>query len=284
MLPTIASPVTNQVALAQRLNDTIFVDRRLNAIILTGSAEENKRAKELIETVDVPLPVILVQSEVVELTERAAKDLGIAFGSNGALATGRLQSQSLQVGQGDTSLQASIYAQVQQGQGRIVTRPSVIAQSGTFASILTGDSIPISTTITYPGPTPVIQQQIQYISVGVSLQIQPRLTSDNMVLCHILSQVSTVTQYVQGYPQISQRTATTTATVQSGQPLVIGGLVQENEISNLEKIPVLGDLPLIGSLFRVRHESRQRTNLYIITTMTPVDTNAGTARGTGSAP
>ena len=259
---------------AQRLTDTLFVDRRLNAIVATGSSEETQRVRALIATVDVPLPVILVQSEVVELTESAARDVGIAYGANGYLASGTLHAQTLQTAQSEASLQAAIFAAVQRGQGRIVSRPSVAAQSGTYASLLTGDSIPVLTTITYPGTTPVIEQQVQYISVGVSLQIQPRLNEDGFILCHILSQVSAVTQYVQGYPQVSQRTAMTNATVRSGEPLIIGGLVQESDLSTITKVPGLGDLPLIGGLFRVRHSSLVKTNLYIVTTMIPIANHA----------
>ncbi len=83
---------------------------------------------------------------------------------------------------------------------------------------------------------------------------------------HIYSEVSSVTQYVNGIPQISQRTANTTATVRDGESFVIGGLLQDNEIRNLSKLPFIGDLPLIGLLFQHVNTSRTQTNLYIVVT------------------
>ena len=148
----------------------------------------------------------------------------------------------------------------------MLARPQIVAQSGTSASILTGDALPILSSITYAGSAPVVQQQVQYVNVGVNLQIQPRITTDGYVTSHIYSEVSSVTGYTGSYPQISQRVASTTATVRDGESFVIGGLIQENEINNLAKIPGLGDLPLIGSIFRTRHDSMSRTNLYIVVT------------------
>jgi type II secretory pathway component GspD/PulD (secretin) len=86
------------------------------------------------------------------------------------------------------------------------------------------------------------------------------------VTSHIYSEVSSVTQMTQGYPQISQRTASTVATVRDGEAFVIGGLLQDNEIKNLTKLPFVGDLPLIGPFFRHVTTSHTQDNLYIVVT------------------
>jgi general secretion pathway protein D len=86
------------------------------------------------------------------------------------------------------------------------------------------------------------------------------------VTSHIYSEVSSVTQYVNGIPQISQRTASTIASVRDGQSFVIGGLLQDNEIRNLSKIPFIGDIPLIGVFFRHVTTSLTQTNLYVVVT------------------
>ena len=88
-----------------------------------------------------------------------------------------------------------------------------------------------------------------------------------------------MTGYSQGYPTLSQRQATTSATVKDGDAFVIGGLLQNTELDSLTKVQFLGDIPLIGGLFRVRHATSQSTNLYIIvvphvlTTGNPVPPN-----------
>ena len=67
-------------------------------------------------------------------------------------------------------------------------------------------------------------------------------------------------------PNIAQRQASTTVTVKDGQSFVLGGLLEKNELNSLSKIPILGDLPLIGGLFRVRHDTSSTDNLYIVVT------------------
>lgn len=224
-------PIGSSSSGAQRVNEHIAINRRLNAVLLTGSPQATAALRERILLFDVPVPSITLEVKIVELTESAAKNVGISFASGGAIGTAGVQVQSFQKPSFELSLQAQILAQVENGGGRVVATPSIQALSGQSASILTGDAIPVVTNITYPGSPPTIQQQIQYINVGVQLQIQPRYSSDGFVTSRIMSQVSSVTAFLAGnIPQISQRQATTQATVRDGESYVIGGLVQENEI------------------------------------------------------
>jgi general secretion pathway protein D len=255
-------------ALGQQINENIGVDRRLNAIILTGTPDIVERLKAKIAKIDVPLASVELETQIVELTDTAAKDIGIDFApsGNGEVASATYAIKNLTTGQGSVgTLSAAVYAQIQKGQGRTIARPRITALDGTSAQIITGNQIPIINTVTLSGVSGSTQQ-VQYISVGVSLQIQPRINSDGFVTSHIFSQVSSVTGYQQGNPTLSQREASTSATVRDGDSFVIGGLLQQNEISNVSKLPGFGDIPLIGGLFHVRHDSSQNTNLYIIVT------------------
>src|SRR5205814_4007650 len=161
------------------------------------------------------------------------------------------------------SFQAAIYAQVSRGNGRIISKPRIAAQSGSTAKIITGDALPILTAITLSGVNGV-SQQVQYVNVGVTLQIAPRVSNDGYVSSHVFCVVSSVTGFSQGYPTISQREAETSATVQDGDSFVIGGLSQEDVINSHSKIPLLGDIPLIGQAFRKDSRTRTKTELYII--------------------
>lgn len=255
-------------ALGQQINENIGVDRRLNAIILTGSSDIIERLKAKIAKIDVPLASVELETQIVELTDTAAKDVGIDFAPGGAgqVANASYAIKNLTTGQGTIgNLAAAVYAQIQKGQGRTIARPRITALDGTSAQIITGNQIPIINTVTLSGVSGSTQQ-VQYISVGVSLQIQPRINSDGFVTSHIFSQVSSVTGYSQGNPTLSQREASTSATVRDGDSFVIGGLLQQNELSTVSKLPGFGDIPLIGGLFHVRHDSSNNTNLYIIVT------------------
>jgi general secretion pathway protein D len=111
-----------------------------------------------------------------------------------------------------------------------------------------------------------VSQQVQYVNVGVTLQIAPRVSSDGYVTSHVFCVVSSVTGTSQGYPTISQREASTSATVHDGETFVIGGLTQENKQSTTQKVPGLGDIPLAGRLLDLHTGTLSKTSLYIVVT------------------
>ena len=267
---------------AQRINDNLAVDRRLNAIIVSGTPDVVAGIKALIEKIDIPVRSVILETQIVELTDSASRDIGIDFAPGGAQLIG-VNSAIKNQGQPATtaSVAANLYAQVTLGNAKIIAKPRILAQSGQQASILTGDAIPIITNVVSVGGSTTTSQQVNYVNVGVSLQIEPRVSSDGFVTSHVYTEVSSVSQFVQGIPQISQRTATTTATVRDGEAFIIGGLLQDNEIRNLTKIPFIGDLPLIGPFFRRVTSSHNQTNLYILITPHIVDP---TIRGSSLPP
>jgi general secretion pathway protein D len=259
-------------ALGQLVDDSIGVDRRLNAIILRGSRERIARLKDMIAQIDRPVQSVVLETVFVELTERGAHNVGLDFNnSNGQIGVATYTAGSFvplglnAKGQVSYSLQAAIYAQVQKGEGRIISRPRISAQSGASAKIITGDALPILTAITLSGVN-AVSQQVQYVNVGVTLQIAPRVSADGYVTSHVFCEVSAVTGVSQGYPTISQREASTSATVKDGEYFVIGGLSEENRLTTGMHVAGLGAIPLLGELFKLRQETRQKTELFIVVT------------------
>ena len=259
-------------ALAQSVDDTIGVDRRLNAIILKGSPERIARLKAKIAQIDIPVQSVLLETVFVELDESGARNVGLNFNN----ASNQLAVATFQSGQyvpsglpnaslTSVSLQAAIYAQVQAGHGKIVSRPGISAQSGSTAKIVTGDALPILTSIALSGVN-AVSQQVQYVNVGVTLQIAPRVSDDGFVTSHVFCVVSSVTGSSQGYPTISQREAETSATVHDGETFVIGGLTEESDLRSDTKLPIIGDLPGLGGLFHTNADTRAKTELYIVVT------------------
>ena len=262
------------------MNDNVGYDRRLNAIILYGTPEQIAQYKTFIAAVDIPVPSVMLECAVLELDETAAKNLGIDYTNPaGALAsgnaalgpTGNSSLGGFSAPNLTATLQANLYLTITHGGGKILATPRVLALNGVPAQILSGDALPIAQTTTIPsGNSYLTQSTINYIAVGINMQIQPRIDPNGFVTSHIFAEASSVTQYVntggQSVPQVSLRQVTTEATVKDGQPYILGGLLLDEEIDSLSKIPGIGDLPLIGGFFRVRHTTTQRTNLYIIIT------------------
>ena len=251
----------------------LAIDRRLNAIWITGTPERIARIKDQIALIDIPVDSVILETQFVELTEQGVRNLGIDLNNPaGQIAVGTIQTgANLPFGTDPKTvlpsgaLQAAIYAQVLKGEGRIVSRPRIAAQSGSTAKIITGDALPILTSIALSGVN-AVSQQVQYVNVGVTLQIAPRVSSDGFVTSQIYGVVSSVTGFSQGYPTISQREAETSASVRDGETFVIGGLTQENALTTNSKVPLIGDVPLVGNLFRVKRSTRSKTELYIVIT------------------
>jgi general secretion pathway protein D len=281
--PSTQAPGSDDTPLGQAIDAGMAIDRRLNAVWLRGSPDYIARMKAMIAAIDVPLDSVVLETQFVELTESGARNIGIDFtNSNGQIGLFTFHSGEAilpgipaqgcdSLGQGcsghvtSIGLQAAIYAQVQKGNGRIVSKPRIAAQSGSTAKIITGDALPILTAITLSGVNGV-SQQVQYVNVGVTLQIAPRVSSDGYVSSHVFCVVSSVTGFSQGYPTISQREAETSATVRDGDSFVIGGLSQEDMINTKSKIPLLGDIPILGQAFRTDKSTRSKTELYIVVT------------------
>ena len=263
-------------SIGRAIDDSIGIDRRLNAIVLKGTPERIARLKAQIAQLDIPIATgVVLETVFVELTESGARNLGIDFNN----ANGQVANAAYTLSSGDfpgvantarsggqvLNMQAAIYAQIDKGEGRIISKPRISAQSGSTAKIVTGDALPILTSIALSGVN-AVQQQVQYVNVGVTLQIAPRVSEDGMVSSHIFAVVSSVTGVSQGYPTISQREASTSATVRDGESFVIGGLTQESELGHHIKVPGLGDVPVLGRLFETTHTSRAKTDLYIVVT------------------
>jgi general secretion pathway protein D len=271
--PTPTQPGESDEPLGQSVDASMAIDRRLNAIWLKGSPERIARMKQMIAMIDIPVDSVILETQMVELSEQGQKSVGVDFNNvNGQLGVVTFQSgqfipPGVPAGNHLTSaqFQAAIYAQVQKGNGRIISKPRVAALSGSTAKIITGDALPILTAITLSGVNGV-SQQVQYVNVGVTLQIAPRVSADGYVTSHVYAVVSSVTGFQQGYPTISQRQAETSATVRDGDSFVIGGLTQDENTNTKTKVPLLGDIPLLGYAFRSDKNTRSKTELYIIVT------------------
>ncbi|NUR45220.1 MAG: hypothetical protein HOP91_03550 [Sphingomonas sp.] len=267
------APGSSDEPLGQSVDASMAIDRRLNAIWLRGSQDRIARMKRLIEMIDIPLDSVILETQMVELNETGSKAIGIDFtNANGQIGVVTFQSgqyipPGVPAGAHLTSsaFQAALYAQIAKGNGRIVSKPRIAAQSGSTAKIITGDALPILTAITLSGVNGV-SQQVQYVNVGVTLQIAPRVSVDGYVSSHVYCVVSSVTGYSQGYPTISQRQAETAATVRDGDSFVIGGLTQDENLTTKTKVPLLGDIPILGQAFRTDKQTRSKTELYIIVT------------------
>uniref|UniRef100_A0A0S6Z009 General secretion pathway protein D n=1 Tax=Mizugakiibacter sediminis TaxID=1475481 RepID=A0A0S6Z009_9GAMM len=174
------------------------------------------------------------------------------------------------------------------GNTKVLSAPSLVVLNNQEATIQVGDRIPItqtfitSTTVgttNASGTTTVpAQGEVQYLDTGVILDVIPRVNPGGLVYLDIQQQVSTPgTPNVQGNPPISQRAISTQVAVQSGETVLLGGLIQQNEGVNDSGLPWVSRVPVVGRLFGTTDRTRNRTELLVL--ITPrVITNSAEAR------
>ncbi|WP_448375800.1 type II secretion system protein GspD, partial [Fervidobacterium sp.] len=147
------------------------------------------------------------------------------------------------------------------GSGKLLANPNIIAKSGEEARIFIGDSIPIRVK-TQDG------EQVNYLEAGIELKITPNINLDETIDLNLYTSVGNFdyTVVIGGLPKQNKREVSTKITLTNGQTIIIGGLARE-EVSKSEwKIPILGDLPIIGWLFRGEQQKTEQRNIVIFLT------------------
>ena len=176
-------------------------------------------------------------------------------------------------------LEITVAALAQAGKTEILSRPSVLARNNQQATITIGQQVPLISGVTFDSFGNQ-RNAISYQSVGIILQVTPFITSDGMVEMIVAPQISSVSDSTVNFatggtngnggasaPIINIRSADTVVVVPDGQTVVIGGLMQNQKVKSEEKVPILGDIPLLGLLFKHKKTDNEKKELLIF--MTP---------------
>jgi len=168
-----------------------------------------------------------------------------------------------------------------QGETRILSSPSLMVLNNTEARILVGSTVPYKTVDTREEDGAIRTfEKVTEVDVGVKLYVTPQIGVDSMITLRIRPEVSSVTSYLENIPVVEKAEAETRVVVRSGVTVLIGGLVKQEERETLKGIPLLSQIPLIGSLFRSTSVQQINTELAILLTPTVV---AGTDESSGIA-
>jgi type II secretory pathway component GspD/PulD (secretin) len=274
----IAATVTQ--ALAQSAPDLrITVAATSNQLVLSGSPLSLQLARSLIDQLDVAQKLVVLDTQVLEIDENVSKNLGLSF-TNPLISTNYAEVAPPNDANGNPqrllglgplsrtplSLGITLNLAISQGHGRVLANPRITTISGRTATIRAGDTISIQTTAG-GGAGTVATTQLQTFQTGVTLDITPIVNADNFISVTLHPTVNSNLGLLAGIPQISTRDTQTTVALREDETLIIGGLIQENATRTDTKIPVLGDLPLIGKVFRDGQVNTTRNELII--TVTP---------------
>ncbi len=165
---------------------------------------------------------------------------------------------------------AVITAAAKKGKAKVLSDPKVATLNNKEANINITTQIPYTTTETTAATPPISTTKVTYLTTGIVLKVTPTITSDGRIAMKINPSVSqpsaTITPVAGGAPGIDTRSADTNVIVKDGETIVIGGLIHDTQSEAVFKIPILGDIPILGYLFRKKSMSRTRMELLIFVT------------------
>ena len=263
--------------------DRVYVNPEVNALVLYGTPAEYERVKNLLETLDVELKQVSVEAKFLIVSKEETKNLGIDWvwsSINGTYYGQRERTRSSQSASGSSLIQfgrsltsltglnwalsAQINALVTNGKAKLISRPNVTTIQGREAVIYVGNTVPVEKTET---TNSTVTSSYDYRDAGIKLKYIPHINTDGTITTKLYTEVSTP-EYDEntGAYKFNVRTAETTVTVRDGEPMVIGGLIGAEEEKSVSKIPFLGDLPILGALFRNHRKSKSESELIIFLT------------------
>lgn len=256
-----------------------FVDERANLLALREPPEIIALAERLVALHDLGEAEVMLEVEVLEVKTTRLTELGINFPSSLTLTPLPLAGQSgltlesmrsldsSRIGVGVAGLLINLRREV--GDFNTLANPRIRSRSREKATILIGDKVPVITTTA--GGTGFVSESVSYLDVGLKLDVEPIVSPDDDVTIKLGLEVSTLAGEVRtaggsvAY-RIGTRNASTQLRLRDGETQLLGGLISNEDRTNSNRVPGLGDLPIAGRLFSSQKDDVQRTELVLAIT------------------
>ncbi|MDI4652077.1 MULTISPECIES: secretin N-terminal domain-containing protein [Pseudoalteromonas] len=249
----------------------IVIDKRANFVIVHSTGREYQAILPLIKNLDVMPKQILLEATIAEVTLRDEFEYGVEYfledgkftlSTQGALGLNDIAGGVLNIAGSVSSLQAKFIQR--NNLVNILSNPTLLVRDGTAATITVGDEIPIVTSTDTNDETNVVRTNVQRRQTGVTLAVTPTINTEGVVIMEIEQKIS---NQVAGSDQsILNREIKTEVVANSGSTILLGGLISENNSDIDTQVPVLGDIPLIGNLFKGKSNAKSKTELVILVT------------------
>jgi len=276
-----AKAVTNTLKTILKSRDVV-ADEKLNLVIIRDSADAIRLAEKIIATQDQPEPEVMLDVEILEIKRGRLMDLGVNIPTSATLTPlsisggdsltlydlDNLNRRTL----GISALSATVKANRTDGDSNLLASPRIRVRNKEKAKVLIGDKVPVITTTVSPGTAGFASESVSYVDVGLTLNAEPTIYLNNEVGIRISLEVSNIVNKVETKTgttayQIGTRQASTFLQLKDGENQVLAGLINNEERMSANRVPGLGDLPIVGRLFGVQTDDNQKTE--IVLSITP---------------
>lgn len=258
---------------------TIQVDERTNKVVITDLTKRLPEISNVIAAMDEKHKEVLIEAKIVEIELTNEFQYGVDWGqffknlsntsvdlnfSNlGDIAGGLVPGGALTLGRlAHASLDGTIKALAKVGKTNVISSPRITVLNNEEAKVLIGTNQPyVTSTTTVPSTgSPVTSESVTYLDVGITLRVTPTINNDGFVTMKIKPEISSLgtdieTAHAAGatgnkIPVVSKSETDTTVMVKDGTTILIAGLIQDRDIETVNKVPVLGDVPIVGYGFK----------------------------------
>jgi general secretion pathway protein D len=275
----------------------VQADKASNTVILSYNRRMESQIVEMINKLDQQPPQVMIQVLLAEVTLDNSLELGMEFalqdleftenatvGPNNTIQGGRrfdvVAGTDVGAAGSGTGFSFTITGEdfnflfhALQGDSRIdvLSRPSIMVADNEKANITVGTRVPVVQNVTV-STGGIVVPSVTYEKVGILLDVEPHINPDGYVNLSVkptISDLGTSTVSVGSginLPTFLERSAETVVTVRDGETIVIGGLIRTSDTSSENKMPIAGDIPILGNLFRATKRDRQKTELLIVLT------------------
>lgn len=243
------------------------------SLLLTGSPAEVAKAEALLAQIDVRPAQIDYDAKVVDVNLDAVRNLGIKWdigGSTSISESNTIPGKIASFGKFTRTplsnlATVSLDALFTNGNAKILAAPNISGMDGQQAATFVGDTITYVSSVTQSATGQNITTAT--VNAGIKLLVTGKVNNDGYITLNLHPEVSTVTfqPSIGGsvLPDLSTREVTTTLRVRDGDTIAIGGLISDQDVVNIQKLPILGDIPFLGALFRDRQDNHQHRELMI---------------------
>jgi type IV pilus secretin PilQ/predicted competence protein len=277
------------VPVLEEMIDKVAADPGGNRLVIVATPGEIDQIRSVITTLDVPPVQIMLETEVIEVSTNDLTELGIDWGK---ITNQTLVFSEGNPGQSDTdaiptqmeyrgrsfdvddvwrqakALEIALDLLETEGKAKILTRAKLATLNNRSAEIHIGDVIPYTVTGLTTGG--VYEVKVEKSEIGVNVKVTPRVAGDGHITVMVEPNVSTIVGFRgpnEEIPWTKERKATTQVRVMDGDTFMIAGLLSEDKNNTVSKVPLLGDIPLLGYLFQ--HQKIETKNSDLIIKVTP---------------
>ena len=274
------------------------MDRSSFSVFISSLAppSEFELISQIVEKLDIVREQVLVEMLILEVSDESLQEIGIDWATLDDAAVDGLRgfgmtnfgprvnflsgtAEGLSVGAwkyegGDLRIAAILQAMEKKSGVNILSTPHILASNHRQAKIVVGENRAFVTqsriTETVDPLTPTVIKSFEYKDVGITLDITPHISQGGMIRLELKSEFTKLIEDVASLsletPTTAKRMAETVVTMSSGATVVIGGLIRDDTIRTVRKVPLLGDIPLLGALFQSQNNHKQKTNLLLFIT------------------